>query len=613
MNSAEGDLMRNFLALTIVLLLFSPKLLIAKESLSLDDYQYQRALYFSLTGDYLSSAEISSRLLNVSATNKDRLLLLLRFSEIEMQISRDYPDFTSNQLTEDVPSQIKIMNALYQMRRYQELLSFSESVRNSTSYYFEGLSLFRLNRLEEAKAALTRIQTEDRFYPYAIITIAQIEVMNNNLQGAETHLRNLSFHSSMKEKFLNERVHILLGQILFERGYFHDSIKELSQISPDSPSYGQAAVCRAWSMIRISDYKGAIPILKLMKLYSPYDKVEREALTLLGYCFLKLGWVDEAREHFRQLLDTVNITKKRLEEMMADRSIRERYISILIDDPSSLNGEEEYYLSLLKGDSVTYDVKREFETLNMLKSALLNKEREMISKESFLENRISNGEEKLKTVEDGIVKLKKSLFNLIGKDRHKFNDKRFDIKDITYFASNICAFWEGKLGQKVDEETKNLVELIMRDWIERGSPECRNPLFICHILSFININRTKIDEDTEEIREIVGVMQRISSDLTSIKKREKIRYELEFPLLRDRISKDINNDRERIHRLERIRGKLEQNLKEIEKGTTEGLARLDMLIKERFLKESYELEDYKKGVILWLNAANGAILKKVVQ
>lgn len=595
---------------TILLLILSSLPLKATAQPSLEDYQYQRALYLSLTGDHLSSSELSSSLLSTPITDRDRLLLLLRLSDIKMQHKRDYPGFATLPLSADIPSQTRIMDSLYRMREYEEAISLGKLLNSGASSYFEGMSLLQLDRLDEAGSALAKVPPEDRFYPYAVISIAQIEVMKRNLKGAEGYLKGLLSSPSMKGDGLTDRVHILLGQVLFERGLFPEAVKEFSRVSSDSPLYGEAAIGQAWGLMRLGDYKGVIPILKGIKLYPPYDAVEREALVILGYCFLKLGWVEEAREHYQQILETVTLSEERLKEMIGERSIREQYASILLEGASSLTGEEQHYLSIIKGDPTTYDIIREYETLSILKTSFLRREREAMEIEASLENRIDGLEERLKKIEEDVIGSKKILLAIKGKERQSFYSETFDMDNITYFADNAFNYWKGTLGRDVDEETKKLLILIMKDWIERGRPECRSPLYICHILSFLDPNLGKIKEDPEEIREIVGVIERISGDLSNMRKGKNTRFEAMLPETRERVGKEIGKGRERVKRLRGIMEELNRNVQGIEAGSEKTLAGLDRHIMERLEKNRYELAEFKRSVAAWLEATKRELARE---
>lgn len=584
---------------TILLLVLFSRPLMAMDQSPLEEQQYQRALYLFRTGDYLSTSELSKGLLNTPLKERDRVLLLLRLSDLKMQTREDYLNLTGQAPSLDIYFQSMLLDTLYKMREYEEVIPLGKLLNSGASHYFEGMSLLQLNRLEEATVALSKVSAGDRFYPYAVISLAQIEVMKRDLKAAEGYLKGLLSSPSIKGDGLNERVHILLGQVLFERGLFPEAVKEFSQVSLDSPLYAEAAIGQAWSLMRQGDYKRVIPILKLIKLYPPYDAVEREAMMILGYCFLKLGWVEEAREHYQQLMGNINLTEGRLEEMIGDSSIRQRYTSILLEGASSSTGEEQYYLSVIKSDPTISDILREYEALAILKTAFLRKEREAAEKEAYIWNRISGLEERLRKIEEEASQTKNILLSIMGKMKKRPSGE-LGVNELTYFVDEIGKYWKEATGHEASNEARRLILLVMMDWVERGRPECSSPFYICQIL---NIFVRKAEINLKDMRETAKIIEAIEKDVTKIRKKENTGVESLYLDAREKVGTKIKKDKENIKKLGEIREKLRKSIQETEKGSEESLASLEMRIKERLLKNRYELTDFKASITTWLDAA----------
>lgn len=591
---------------TILLLVIFSRPLMAMDQSPLEEQQYQRALYLFRTGDYLSTSELSKGLLNTPLKERDRVLLLLRLSDLKMQIREDYLNVTDLSPSLDIYFQSMLLDTLYKMREYEEVIPLGKLLNSGASRYFEGMSLLQLNRLEEATVALSKVSAGDRFYPYAVISLAQIEVMRQDLKGAEGYLKGLLSNPPALGDGLTERVHILLGQVLFERGLFPEAVKEFSQVSLDSPLYGEAAVGQAWSLMRRGDYKRVIPTLKLIKLYPPYDAVEREAIMILGYCFLKLGWVEEAREHYQQILGNINLTEGRLEEMIGDSSIRQRYTSILLEGTSSSTGEEQYYLSVIKSDPTISDIIRESEALAILKTAFLRKEMEATEKEAYIGNRISGLGERLRKIEEEASQTKNILLSIMGKMKKRPSGE-LGVNELTYFVDEVCKYWKEATGHEASNEARRLILLVMMDWVERERPECRSPFYICQIL---NIFVRKAEINLEDMRETAKIIEAIEKDVTKIRKKENTGVESLYLDAREKVGTKIKRDKENIKKLGEIREKLRKNIQETEKGSEESLASLEMRIKERLLKNRYELTDFKASITTWLDAAGKSDLTK---
>src|SRR3989338_3248775 len=75
----------------------------SKTILSQGEYQYQRAFYLYFTGDYLTSSIIANDLINGPFKEKDKVILLLKLSDIKRLHDRsDYPSFTFQSLPKDM-------------------------------------------------------------------------------------------------------------------------------------------------------------------------------------------------------------------------------------------------------------------------------------------------------------------------------------------------------------------------------------------------------------------------------------------------------------------------------------------------------------------------------
>lgn len=600
-------MIRYFLILTVMLIAAYPKPLLADETRPvaegrsyMEDYRYQRDLYLFLTGSYLSLPEFRDDFSGTSIRNKD--LALRRLSDIRMQDKGDYPGF-SEPLSVDIPFQISLLDASYKAREYEETLSLSKVFDSGVARYFEGMSLLRLNRLGEARAALLRVPADDTFYPYARITLAQTAIMDKNLSKAEGYLKDIILHPSAKRGGIDGRVHLLLGQLFFERGLYTEAIDEFLKVPFDSPLFGEAIVGQTWGMVRLNDCARVISILEGMNLYPPYDAVRREALAILGYCYMEAGTLSQIREHYQRLLNTVAATEERFGEIIKDKSISQRYIALLLKgEPSSLTAEERHYLSVFEDDPALSSLLMEYRSLQMLKKGFVEKEVEAMEKEAYIENRISGLTERLTKIEEYLNRSNSILKEIRrrGKQRINVERERSGIA-VTYFADTLINYWENILRRRVSGETKQIVLLIMRDWIDAGSPDCRNPFFICNIVSFVK-PMSRVDENPEQVPEIVSIIETIGNDLNDMRQGKKSRFELMLPDFREKVNEKIEEDRKALKRLQKIREEAKSNLLEAGKGLDKTVIGVERYITERFVKARYELADYKTGITAGLDA-----------
>ena len=156
-------------------------------SISFSEYQYQNALYLYLTGDYFSSSILSSNIINSSLSKmKDKAILLLKQSDINrLSKMREDPIFSFQSFPKEVSERVRLVDVIYEMNEYERLFLSKELDNLGTANFFDGISLLRLNRLADSKRLLLKIPKNDKLYPYAKISIAQIEIMKQNYKEAK--------------------------------------------------------------------------------------------------------------------------------------------------------------------------------------------------------------------------------------------------------------------------------------------------------------------------------------------------------------------------------------------------------------------------------------------
>lgn len=571
---------------------------LSKVPFPFQEYQYQKALFYYFTEDRLSLSELGADFLKNSPKEKDRMLLLLRLSDINLLPGKEYPPLSSQLSDQDSPYLTRLLDITYNMRKYEDSLAISKlSSNKGIANYFEGMSQLRLNKLKEATTALTRIPANDSFYPYARIALAQIEIMRQNPPDAEKYLTELLTHPAGKSGPLADKIHLLLGQLYFEKRSFSAAVEEFSKVSSKNHSR-EAQVGKAWSLIKLGNYEKAISVLKEVPLTTPYDSSEWEIEIIIGYCHLKTGKTDKGIDHYQELLNTFVLTEERVEQIIKDDAIRRRYRSILLkEEPLELADEEHHYLSTLQNDPVITSYLNQYEQLRALKTAFLRKEREAEGTEIELENKIKMGETMLKDMDRLVVRPKGILTatNTVIEQRYKM-----PFFNVSLFSKRIYGHWKQVLKKDPTPETKWLVDLILQEFMEEETLQCLDIPILCHLVSFFGDR--KVTETPEQVREIVEVLDILAKDMKSVSRGGKIKFEVLAAKIREK-DNSLNKAREALKGLAIIRGELKKNLLEIEKGTEKCLSGLDRRITERFMKVRYELSDFREGIIAGLNLA----------
>lgn len=568
---------------------------VSKALLPLKEYQYQRAIFYYLTQDYLSFSEVNEDFLKTSPKEKERMLLLLKLSDMNRFSVSKSPPLTSQISAEDNPFVAGLLDLSYRAGMYEEVLNIGIlSEDKGMARYYEGLSLLRLNKLKEASAALTQILPNDRFYPYARIALSQIEVMRHNLDAAEEYLRALLTQPDLKKGPLAAKVHLMLGQLFFEKGAYSVAEEEFSQVTAEAIK-NDAQIGKAWSLVKLGNYEKAIPVLKGISLTTPYSAAEWEIEILSGYCYLKTDKGGKGVDHFQELLATYSRAADRLDQIIKDEEVIRHYRSILVKEvPMQLTVEEQHYLSALQNDPVINIYLKEYEQLQALKSAFLKKDRAAEKMQISIENKMKMGEAMLKDMDKMIIKHIQNTNTVIGKTRSR------PVDDVTFFSTWIFNYWHQVLGRDVSEDTKWLVEQILQKFMYEENLQCRGIPILCHLVSVFS--GQKIKETPEQVREIVDVLESIAKDLKSVSKGEKIKFEVIASRLREK-GNITNKAMETLRGLAKIRDEIKKTLPEIDKGSAMCLVDLDRSITERFLLAKYELMDYRERVVAGLNLA----------
>lgn len=570
--------------------------------ISFNEYQYQNALYFYLTGDYLSSSILSSNIINNPSKIKDKAILLLKQSDINrLSKMREYPIFSFQSFPNEISERVRLLDIIYEMSEYERLFLSKDLDNLGTANYFEGISLLRLNRLADSKRVLLQIPRDNKLYPYARISIAQIEVMKQNYKEAENILKDILNHPVIEKENLSERIHILLGQVLFEMGSFSSALNEFLSVSQKSQFYKDAIIGQAWSLIKLGYFENAIPILKAIKPIPPYNREEQEVQIVLGYCYLKTGMVKEATEHFQFLSNVYSETEGRLKQIIDDKIIRRQYISNLIERNSvSLSDEEHYYLSELHRNPDLAYIVEEYKLLNILRNGFLRKKEKVVDREIYIDNIIRWIEDMQRKIEEDIEDVKNGLLAISGKEGK--NKEILLLKGVEITRNQILNdYWQKTVKHHMTETEKKIVEAILHEATE--AIECLDSPVTCPIYNFTvgRVKMVKYDKP-EDLKRIVLVIEKFGRDIDKIQKKDKIEFENALSKVIPIFEKRIGKGREDLKELGIIKERLNSNIIDTERALDETMNRLDNHVAERVAKIKFALADFKDDIIAGIDS-----------
>ncbi len=585
------------------------------ELISRAKYQYQLAIYLLLSGDYLSSAQISNELL--SSTLKDRANLLLRLSDNKLfYTSRKYPTFAAGIDSSNIPDLITALDICYKMKQYEECLRLTKEVGNSsTARYFEGMSLLGLDRLEESNMALEKVSMGDNLYPYAKIALAQIEVLNRDLEAAKGHLKALLTHPLIKKNELVERVYVILGQIHFEHKRYSKAFDEFSKISLKSPFARDAIIGQVWSLIKLDRYGEAIQAIKDYNLKFPNDALDMEVQIALGYSYLKIDRADEAMELFQTLLENNTNTETQLKRIIEDKSLRKQYISILTEKKDKLlSREDQYYLSIIEKDPSLSILFEQYAALQIFKKTFIEMERKIDDKEIYLikaKKGLIEGGRRI-NIE---VKIFKDILQTIEKIKKKRMNIQLDsVGSERYFSileNEIINSYQETLEQQVRKEVKELLRLILHEWIDQGMNKCQESNVICAFIStFRNVHLVEtltnvplVDNHRERILELMQVLEVVAEEIIYLQNGKKMELENKFFGINQNAVNKAQKINETLEELKRLKKELKKNFASIDSGSKLILDILDPQLRNKLIKIKYELLHLKSNITSGLNMA----------
>jgi TolA-binding protein len=171
--------------------------------------------------------------------------------------------------------------------------------------YGLGVSLFRLNRLDEARAELAHLQSADGFaYRAEVLTIlGQCHLMLHDLDAAVRCLSPVVTDYSNHE--LGDDAAVLLVEALYYDGKHAEASATSSlavDIWPDSPLRERTELFGAMADMALGDYRQAAQRLRAMTRRFPNGDLAGHASLLLAQSLQRSSVLGEAAEQYRRVI-----------------------------------------------------------------------------------------------------------------------------------------------------------------------------------------------------------------------------------------------------------------------------------------------------------------------
>lgn len=562
-------------------------------------YQSQKLLYLFLIKDYPSLLEFASDSAN-TPDERDFAQFLLQLSAL----SESKKNFSPGKFQLEDSTLLKLQVIAYGNRKYEEALTLSRMTSSSgDTLYREGISLLGLGKLDDAGKVLEQILPDDPLFPYARIILIQKEVMRQNIDEAEKGVRYLISHPSVSKSGLSDKVRLLLGQILFEKGLYSEALQEFVSIPQDSPLYEDALLGQAWSYAKLEDYVKAISLLEKTKM-DILDPSSREALITLGHSLIRSGSLTQARQHFDQALTVEASYEKELSQLVDNKWLRGKYISLLKGDVEPLTEQEQRYLSYLSRNPNLESLLSEIRYLETVKAGFLKIEKKIIDNEAYFDN-INNGlNEMTGRIESEIASLKDALFKadipLNPGDLAKKGLNNDEPIPIDNYLSSMFSAWRYSVEREIPSETKFVAMEILKELVKDKQSRCFDDPIICNIASFIAYNKGSLDKS--QIRSIVLLLDSMIGDMVKAKNGENIYFEGLLPGVRGNINNKATAINKTIDSIKKLKEATEFNINEIEKVLKTAQNILDLHILQSFVNARYDMEDFKSKVVAGINS-----------
>lgn len=564
-------------------------------------YQSQKLLYLFLIKDYPSLLEFASDSANTQ-DERDFAQFLLQLPALSESKKNSSP----GKFQLDDSALLKLQVIAYGNRKYEEALTLSRmSSSSGDTLYREGMSLLGMGKLEDAGRSLEQVLPDDPLFPYARIALIQKEVMRQNIDGAEKDVRYLISHPSVSKSSLSDKVRLLLGQILFEKGLYSEALQEFIGIPQNSPFYEDALLGQAWCYAKLEDYVKAISLFEKTKM-DILDPSSREALITLGHSLIRSGSLAQAGQHFDQALAVGVSYEKELSQLVDNKWQRGKYISLLKGDVEPVTEQEQRYLSYLNRKPSLESLLSEIRYLETIKGGFLKIKHTIRDSETRFDN-IGNGlNEMAGRIESEIADLKDTLLKAdisLDPDMVKMANKRKKINDqapVNNNISNMLSAWKYSVEREIRSETQIVAGEILKELARDKELRCFDEPVICHIASYLAYNKGSFDKS--QIRRIVLLLDSMIGDMLKARNGKNIYFEELLPGVRGNISNKTATINKTIDTIKKLKEATDFNINEVEKVLKTAHGILDLYILQSFINARYDMEDFKSKVVAGINS-----------
>ena len=197
----------------------------------------------------------------------------------------------------DYEKSLEIHNALMNAKPEKEIAQYS--------LYYAGITRLHNHDYTGAIEYLSQIDESSPYWDNALYNLGLACLQTEQIRHAIDifdHICKLPVFTPERQNLINE-THLTLGYLYYEMEHYAQALNEFKQVSSEYENYQAVLLSSGWAATQMRDYKEAI--LHLTDFITLYPKSSDipQGLFLLGRCYLKLGYYQEALQSYDYLIE----------------------------------------------------------------------------------------------------------------------------------------------------------------------------------------------------------------------------------------------------------------------------------------------------------------------
>lgn len=571
-----------------------------------------RANYLYLNGDYLQASLLSNQILKTISKfpGRETVVLIKWLSDLKLDNNPPKEPYIKKTSITKLPGIVELLEVLYLQGNYRMVDVISKKLSHKEGLYFRAVALYGSNRGREAIKLLKQIKPKDPLYIISQIFYGQILAISNNHDGAIKILKTVEEQvTDGSEK--SDRLHLLLGQLYFDKKQFELSEKHFIKISASSPNFKQALSGKIKSKIQNNNCKDAINIIEQENKKTIFYDSNYIAMNIeKSKCELKLDKTSTARETLVITIDDIKEIDKELQSFRIASSENDKVIDIiakkLIRRTSRLDTTKaiQYTAKVLEKNSEIQEATYRYSTLARMQNAFRSLEKDI--EKTIISVYKNTNSDLLKSLNIKVrLKLIWELQQALHDKVFDFNSSPVELKKLDGEAKerlvNIYSMWERSLHRKLTGGEKRVLHVFALEG-PTGLEYLENTLY-SDLLYWITLAR-------DRSKNSVSIPEIIIDDLHKVMEGTWVDESDMFPEIDIILSHEIEEEATLITDLKKLLIKTKQQKSKTKIKTDLAFEKIKQLIRKRLTLASLELKAQTNDALLMVRKINKAIAEE---